>query len=193
MKRCLCLLMVLMVFLCAACGAEEPESKTVSTEIGGQSAVVTFEPGTLSAGTVQTDKGIYTFAWDRSGALNIVYPDGSDCTYRSGDSWGTLASSPDFDPDAKGYISGMTMAWGIENAIDQLRPAGKSGGGNALVGLLLLVVGAFGTFAPRAAWYLEYGWRFRDAEPSDAALTVQVLGGVVLLVIGGIFLLAAIL
>ena len=193
MKRYRCLLLVLlMAFLCVACGAEEPESKskTISTEIGGQSAVVTFEPGTLSSGTVQMDSGIYTFAWDRSGDLKITYPDGTGFTYTES---GSGLASIDFDPEAKGYPSGITMAWGIESAIDQLRPARNSGGGNALAGLLLLAVGAFGTFAPRAAWYLEYGWRFRDAEPSDAALTVQIIGGVILLLVGGVFLLAAIL
>ena len=190
MKRYLCMLMTLMmVFLCAACGAEEPESKTISTEIGGRSAVVTFEPGTLSAGTVQMDSGTYTFAWDTRGDLKITYPDGTRFTYTKS---GGGAASVDFDPESKGYPSGITMAWGIEGTIDRLSTARNSGGGNALLGLFLLAVGAFGTFAPRAAWYLEYGWRFRNEEPSDAALTVQVIGGVILLLIGGVCLLAAI-
>ena len=35
---------------------------------------------------------------------------------------------------------------------------------------------------PRAAWALSYGWRFKDAEPSEAALVVnRVCGGALVL------------
>jgi len=188
-KKYISLVLMLLVLLCSACGAEEePEGKTISTQIGGQSAVVTFEPGTLSAGTVQTDKGTYAFAWDRSGDLKITYPDGTRFTYTES---GSGLASLDFDPEAKGYLSGITMAWGIESAIDQMRPARKEGP-SPLLAIFLLAVGAWNTFVPRSAWYLSYGWRFRDAEPSDAALTAHIIGGVVALLAGGICLLAAI-
>lgn len=193
MKKYISLVLMFLVLLCSACGSEkEPESKSTFTQIDGQTAVVTLEPGNWSAGTVQTDKGTYTFAWDRSGDLKITYPDGTSCTYWSQNMSSGISASPDFSPVSKGYIDGMSMAWGIENAIDEMRPARNSGGGNALLGLLLLAVGAFGTFAPRTAWYLSYGWRFRDAEPSDAALTIQIIGGVILLLVGFVCLLAAI-
>ncbi|MBE6961774.1 MAG: hypothetical protein E7445_04890 [Ruminococcaceae bacterium] len=61
-----------------------------------------------------------------------------------------------------------------------------------MLAIFLLAVGAWNTFVPRSAWYLSYGWRFRDAEPSDAALTAHIIGGVVALLAGGICLLAAI-
>ncbi len=47
------------------------------------------------------------------------------------------------------------------------RAEGKAGRGDHLV---LLFVGAFNAAWPTGAWYLEVGWKFRDAEPSDAAL-----------------------
>ena len=50
--------------------------------------------------------------------------------------------------------------------------------------LLLWAIGLFNVLAPRAAWYLSYGWRFKDAEPSDAALMMARIGGVIAIIIG---------
>ena len=189
MKKCLCIVM-LIFFLTAliSCAAEEPREKAVAAEIDGQAALVTFDPGTLSSGTVQTDRGTYTFACDHRGELKITYPDQTQFTYTKN---GGGLSSMDFDPESKGYISGIAMAWGIESAMDAAQPQ-KNGGGYALPGILLLALGAWNAFAPRSAWYFSYGWRFRNAEPSDAALAVQTIGGVLLLLVGGVCLLVAI-
>lgn len=43
--------------------------------------------------------------------------------------------------------------------------------------LLLLAVGLFNLFAPHAAWYLNTGWKFKDAEPSKAAIFLGRAGG----------------
>ncbi len=53
-----------------------------------------------------------------------------------------------------------------------------------LMGLILILLGIFNMAAPEAAWYLEYGWRFRDAEPSEAALLFARIGGGFAIVIG---------
>ena len=53
----------------------------------------------------------------------------------------------------------------------------RESSGNPLLGLLAIAVGIFNLAVPRTAWYLSYGWRFKDAEPSDAALALGRLGG----------------
>lgn len=52
------------------------------------------------------------------------------------------------------------------------------------VGFLLLVGGVFSAAFPYAAWYGSIGWKIRDAEPSEAALAMNRVGGVVAVVIG---------
>ena len=182
-------MLIALLLVAVSCGAEEPQEKTIAVEIEGQAAVVLFEPGTLSAGMVQTDKGMYAFAWNQKGDLKITYPDKTQFTYTKN---GSGMASVDFDPESKGYISGIALAWGIEGAVDDVRPRKDGDGGYALLGIFLLAVGAWNTFAPRMAWYFSYGWRFRNAEPSDAALAFQSIGGVVFLLAGGVCLLAAI-
>ena len=194
MKKYMTLLLALLLVLglSVSCGHEAPAETVVNTAIGGQEMTVTFDPGSLSSGKIESAKGSYTFAYDMSGDLEITYPDGSSCTYRKTQNAAGLGTSPDFAPGTKGYPDGLSMAWGIEGAIDQARPASKNSG-NALLGILLLAVGAWFAFAPRSAWYLNHGWRFKNAEPSDAILVLYGLGGGVLLFAGAICLLAAIL
>ena len=193
LKKYIALLLTVFLLLSVSvsCGHEEPTETVVNTTIGGQEMTVTFNPGTYSEGRIESATGAYSFAYNRSGDLEITYPDGSSCTYRKTQNAASLGASPDFDPGSKGYPDGITMAWGIEHAIDQARPSTENRG-NVLLGILLLAVGAWFAFAPRSAWYLGHGWRFKNAEPSDAVLVLYGLGGGVLLFIGAICLLAAI-
>ncbi len=42
--------------------------------------------------------------------------------------------------------------------------------------------------ATRTVWYLSYGWRYKDAQPSDAALVIGRISGIAALVIGIVML-----
>jgi len=53
-----------------------------------------------------------------------------------------------------------------------------------LLGLILMIGGLVVFAVPEVAWYLKEGWKFRDAEPSDMALVINKLGGVVGALIG---------
>ena len=53
-----------------------------------------------------------------------------------------------------------------------------------LLAIICLVIGAFNLFFPYGAWYLGYGWKFRDAEPSDLMLTMTRIGGILIVIIG---------
>ncbi|MBE5971334.1 MAG: hypothetical protein E7246_02285 [Lachnoclostridium sp.] len=61
---------------------------------------------------------------------------------------------------------------------------------NILLIIILLIVGIFNAAAPQAAWYLSDGWRFKDAEPSEAALDWGRFIGIVLIVIAVFMILA---
>lgn len=53
-----------------------------------------------------------------------------------------------------------------------------------LLGIGLIAWGAIMTMVPYLGWYLEIGWKLRDAEPSRAALVMNRIGGVVCMAIG---------
>ena len=54
--------------------------------------------------------------------------------------------------------------------------------------VLLFLIGIVDLVAPEAAWYLGGGWKFKDAEPSDAALVLTRIGGGICILIGFIML-----
>ena len=64
------------------------------------------------------------------------------------------------------------------------RASPEESGGSPPLGLLLIALGIWGAAAPRSVWYLSYGWRFKNAEPSEAALLAERLGGGVAVVVG---------
>lgn len=59
-----------------------------------------------------------------------------------------------------------------------------------LVPLILILFGAVAVLSPRLVWHLEVGWKLKDpdAEPSDMALLVNRIVGVVMLVLGGLYI-----
>ncbi|MBI4498433.1 MAG: hypothetical protein HY689_11095 [Chloroflexi bacterium] len=50
--------------------------------------------------------------------------------------------------------------------------------------LIFIALGLLYLFNPRLGWYLSEGWKFRNAEPSDAALVVGRVAGAVAMLVG---------
>ena len=83
------------------------------------------------------------------------------------------------------HPSGMEL----NGVLMRTRPAEKKEKPVAVI-LVLLFVGAFNAAWPTGAWYLEVGWKFRDAEPSDAALGWNRASGVLALIVAVILIIA---
>lgn len=56
--------------------------------------------------------------------------------------------------------------------------------GNPLLAIILIIMGVFNTAAPSLSWYIGYGWRFKNAEPSDSVLVLNRIVGIVLIFAG---------
>jgi hypothetical protein len=54
----------------------------------------------------------------------------------------------------------------------------------ALFGLLFIIIGVVNLFFPQVGWYMTEGWKFKDAEPNDAALIMGRIGGFISVIIG---------
>jgi hypothetical protein len=59
-----------------------------------------------------------------------------------------------------------------------------------LVPLMFLLIGVLNIVFPRAAWFMKYGWQYKNAEPSQMAIISARIGGIIAVVIG-IFILAS--
>jgi len=93
----------------------------------------------------------------------------------------------DYDEDK--YISGDVLMDLISGRYTADRDKDE-GGVSPLLALLVIAVGIFNIAKPDVAWYLEYGWRYKDAEPFDLALTANRFGGGFTVFLGAILFLA---
>ena len=131
--------------------------------------------------------GEYTYHYRSSGdassfSVTITYPDGSSYWTNRKNGMGMSGWSDDYAEDA--YVSGDTLVKVVQTG------APKQVNGDQILGsLVLIVVGIFNLAVPKASWYLGYGWHFKDAEPSDAALAYARIGGGVAIAAGLILLL----
>lgn len=172
----------LLVLLCG-CKHEKAEPVAAVVNCNGTNYTVTpngGDGGTISDGTY-TYRYVYTTTSDGY-RVTFEYPDGEQYTWTQGASVGTGGASLSYDPVK--YTDGMTLHTVLEKQLPE-RKAEKNG---ALI-LLLLLLGAVNTAWPKGAWYLETGWKFRNAEPSEAALLLNRLAGIAMLVLAGILLL----
>ena len=174
--------MLLAISLCA-CSSTGMESGTTTTiEKSGVRYVVDKEAKTISDGTNTYQ---YDFVGDKSAyELAITYPDDSTYWFVQEGSAGHGGWSDDYDENK--YVDGDILRGVIVASVSTVSNISLFTG-EFWVGLLLLAVGIFNVVAPSAAWYLEYGWRFKDAEPSDIALVLNRIVGVVLIVIVIVF------
>ena len=163
---------VLALSVCACTGYE---NGTYSVEQNGVEYVVDTGKHTIFDGT-------YTYRYEFSGdrakyQVDITYPDGSTYWWSGGSSGGFGGSSGD---DLHGYADGGVL----RDILAEKAPGGTADPAKTLAAVFIMAIGAVGIFFPHAAWYLGYGWRFRNAEPSDAALVFGRVGGAVAAVFG---------
>lgn len=181
--RSLCrflLLLALLLTVLTACGKEE-DAAVYNIECDGKVYTVNHTEQTITV-----DGSVCSFSVKGHGGqveLEVIYPDGSTYQWSRGDRVGYGGWSEDYDPDK--YISGEEV-WDILQ-LDQRLERDRSDSHPVLGGFLLLL-GIVHLAFPRKMWQLHYGWRYENAEPTDVALQVEAIGGLVTALIGAAFL-----
>ena len=130
--------------------------------------------------------GHHTYQYDFSGnssnySITIKYPNGATYWWNKSGYTGHGGWSDNYDE--KRYVDGDILT---EVVLEKAPREQKSGQGFAA--LLVAAVGVFNIMSPQTAWYLEYGWRFKNAEPSDLALGFNRVGGLIAVIVAVILL-----
>lgn len=187
MKKPLCYLLAVVIAL-LLCACMTRSSYTVEKD-GVEYLVDT------KACTISDDTGTYPYSisGDASGyRIQITFPDDFEVVWQgSKDAQGTTSGfgswSGTYNADYYAKAEQMSSVLSIQIHAPS---SGEQGQTYWLAALLLLAVGIFYIAAPRAAWQLWYGWRYKDAEPTEIALRVNVglgmaaaLAGLVLVVL----------
>lgn len=176
----LCLFALMSLAVLTACGSEKA-SLPYDVTYNGKTYTVDQAQQTI---TVDGEVCHYEISSRGSSvSFDVTYPDGSTYWWQEDQHGGMGGWGEGYDPER--YASGEEL-WKVLN-LDSRVDAGASGKYAAL-GLILILLGVVNAIFPRAMWYLSYGWRYKHAEPSDAALLVGRSGGVVMAVVGVICL-----
>lgn len=169
-------MMVLLLFSFMACSSAQDSTYTV--ERNHQFFTVDTENSTISDET-----NLYRYDLSKSSSgyhITITYPDNS--TYWLDAQYHEIATSLQSgwsdNYDAERYVAGDTLC----DVLEEEMPT-QSKSKNIFVILLLIIIGIINIASPHTAWYLEYGWRFKDAEPSNWALIANRCGGILVLAI----------
>ena len=167
MQRFLTFFCVTILVLLCACGREplspvyEKNGYTVDTE----------------AQTITKGADVIRYSFGGNGKVTFTYPDNTTTSWSQN---GTGTSSLFFDTDR------WPSAWELMDVLDRDDlPERRTG--NPL-GLLLIPLGILQAVFPQAFWFVNHGWKYKDAEPSELALGLGRVGGAVIALIGLIML-----
>lgn len=139
--------------------------------------------------TSAEDEVVYHYEYD-NGDITIVYPNGA--TYwESSTSYGAV-SGWDGDYDTQRYIDGSMLAQHLIQAYEGEKDQFSLTGGMVFGCLLMAAFGAVLAYAPEEVLYLRYQWRFKNVEPTDAAILETRIMGIFFIAVVVVFVLLAI-
>lgn len=195
-RKCVLIVVMLLALVLGACNSNTAKSDPYSevVEIDGQSLTITLDENNLSAGTITSENGTYTFEYGVPGnsiVFTVNYPDGyvfSQTEINGG--FATPAEYNSIERKNKGYIDLFSLNYSIEGVMDNARGTSNNGSPSILLALALIGVGAWNFFEARSVWYLFRGWWYKNAEPSDLALMLYRIAGVFLIFAGIIYAIA---
>lgn len=182
MKRVLICLVALCCLLLTACGGHAPKEPYEGYYNG--STYVVDEANC----TVTMDGSTYTYALNitpgKSAQLKLTYPDGtwSSLSGRVG-SYGISVTGTYSSDFVYGRYLSCDALWRALN-VDERIEGNTGGAGYMLLGVVLVLVGLFQFVSPETMWKFNWGWRFKNAEPSDFALKAGMFSGVLTIVLG---------
>ena len=183
------LLAALVILSLCACAEKKKETSLEPYSTGWDGVRYTVTPISNDKGTISDGTNTYSYRYEADGSgysVTFTYPDGEKYTWKENGSSARGETSLDFDSGK--YPDGMTL----HNVLERSPSAKSEKGSTKNVGLIvfLLVVGVINTVWPQAVWYLDVGWKVKDAEPSEAALTSERVVGVGILIIAAVMIIA---
>ena len=182
MKRFCAILLLLMTLLLTGCGNDTVavvERGPYYVSVGDQQLTVDPVNRTITA----ENGDVYTYVISDN-SVTFTYPNGYEYfwNYTSGVGISGLSDNP----DGYRYLDYLSLEAALEREVEAGDPAKDPA--HIFFALICFLIGGVNLAFPYVGWYLKHGWKFRDAEPSDAVLVMNRVAGGAAVIIGVIFL-----
>ena len=136
---------------------------------------------TVDTQNMTISDGMHIYQFEVSGGnTTITYPNGATFYWTQSGNISHGGWSEDYDDSI--FADGHTLLEVLEQNPGTRQKRERSG--NPLVGLLFIGLGLWNVVSPYSSWYFSYGWRYKEVEPSDAALGLTRFGGIVAILVG---------
>ena len=195
MKRTVALLLlVVMVITLSACSTGPRGTEFQTVEHNGNVVMLTFDydEKTITASNKWNDTGkaneVYRYEYD-GGNITITYPNGAVWIEAPTSTGAAISWDDNYDPQR--YIEGDVFATYLKQAY--MSPQIREGiVGIGFACLIMAAVGVVMFVVPEELIEMKYGWRFKNAEPTEFAIWEVRIGGIVVVIVAVvIFLIAA--
>lgn len=179
-SRAILLIMVLLALL-SGCSVKQN-----SMTVDGRTVTLNLENR-----EIMMDDQVYRYVIDDA-QIEIEYPNGMifrrvyDASGTSDDWYKTPQAVDDAYLEKMGYLKPNVLV----NHVIRFSPESEANQKDSpsALGVFLVVLGILNVIFPRWFWDIQYGWRYKNAEPSDIAISVQRLGGIVAIIVGFILM-----
>ena len=168
--------LLILALLLSGCGKQSMEPYTYTFSRDDQAITLTVNPAEQ---TILYGTDVYDYVKEKHGSITsyvITYPNGATYHWTATEHGGAGGWSDDYDETT--YISGNILVFAIEEGM----PREKQG--NPALGLLIVLLGGIHALFPKIPIYIKYGWRFENAQPSEAYLLVTRIGGILAVIAG---------
>ena len=155
------------------------DTQTITVSDDKHSAIAVGSDGTLLESTSAEKGDVYRYTYD-DGDITITYPNGATWWENTSDTGAVGGWSGDYDTNR--YIDGSTLGQELTLAYQYAR---KDWDEVVIIGLLCLVIIGLGVVAivhPELGYELKYRMWFENVEPTEFALRMSQLTGVIMIV-----------
>lgn len=183
-KKQVILLMVIILLLSLLSGCSSQQN---SMTIDGKSVTLNLERR-----EIQVDDQVYRYVTDEA-QIEIEYPNGMVFrrvyeTEGTVDDWIKTSETVDVAYlDKMGYLEPNVLI----NQVIRFSPDSESDQKDSpsALGVFLVTLGILNVLFPKWFWNIQYGWRYKNTEPTDTAINIQRLGGIIAIIVGFILML----
>jgi len=183
-KKQAILLMVFILLLSLLSGCSSQQN---TMTIDGKSVTLNLE-----SREIQVDDQVYRYVTDEA-QIEIEYPNGM--VFRrvyeaegTVDDWIKTSEMVDATYlDKMGYLEPNVLI----NQVIRYSPDSESDQKDSpsALGVFLVTLGILNVLFPKWFWNIQYGWRYKNTEPTDTAINIQRLGGIIAIIVGFILML----